>query len=130
MAAPYVLGAIAAFLSIRREFVGQPEKVKHIFLDSATIWGREKYFQGHGLVDLMRAIQSIQKPRPRFMFRAPANSLIGCVFSTEVPSLIDWPGCAFLVAAKASIAFTPWCALRCARIVRRVAARALCYSNF
>jgi serine protease AprX len=59
MAAPHVSGAIAAFLSIREEFVGQPERVKRILLDSATDLGRERYFQGHGLVDLMRAIQSV-----------------------------------------------------------------------
>jgi subtilisin family serine protease len=59
MAAPHVSGAIAAFLSIRREFLGRPEEVKKIFLDSATPLGREKYFEGHGLVDLMRAIQSV-----------------------------------------------------------------------
>lgn len=59
MAAPHVSGAIAAFLSIRREFIGRPEQVKRIFLQSATSLGRERYFQGHGLVDLMRAIQSI-----------------------------------------------------------------------
>jgi serine protease AprX len=59
MAAPHVSGAIAAFLSIRREFIGQPEQVKRIFLESATSLGRERYFQGHGLVDLMRAIQSV-----------------------------------------------------------------------
>jgi serine protease AprX len=59
MAAPHVSGAVAALLSIRREFVGEPERVKRILLDSATDLGRERYFQGHGLVDLMRAIQSI-----------------------------------------------------------------------
>ncbi|MEM8931897.1 MAG: S8 family peptidase [Acidobacteriota bacterium] len=59
MAAPHVSGAIAAFLSIRREFIGRPERVKEIFLASATDLGRERYFQGHGLIDLMRAIQSI-----------------------------------------------------------------------
>src|SRR5688572_16642313 len=59
MAAPHVSGVIAAFLSIRREFIGQPEKVKEIFLSTATDLDREKYFQGHGLVDLMRAIQSV-----------------------------------------------------------------------
>lgn len=59
MAAPHVSGAIAAFLSIRREFVGRPDRVKEIFLQTATDLGRERYFQGHGLVDLMRAIQSI-----------------------------------------------------------------------
>lgn len=59
MAAAHVSGVIAAFLSIRPEFIGQPERVKQIFLGSASDLGRERYLQGHGLVDLMRAIQSI-----------------------------------------------------------------------
>jgi len=59
MAAPHVSGAIAAFLSIRREFIGKPLEVKRIFLESATPLGRDRYFEGHGLVDLMRAIQLI-----------------------------------------------------------------------
>jgi serine protease AprX len=59
MAAPHVSGAVADFLSIRREFIGRPDDVKKIFLESATSLGRERYFQGYGLVDLMRAIQSI-----------------------------------------------------------------------
>ena len=36
MAAPHVSGVIAAFLSVRREFIGQPENVKKIFLSTAT----------------------------------------------------------------------------------------------
>jgi serine protease AprX len=59
MAAPHVSGVVANFLSIRREFIGQPDEVKRIFLESATSLGRERYFEGHGLVDLMRAIQSV-----------------------------------------------------------------------
>ncbi len=59
MAAPHVSGAIAAFLSVRREFIGQPQRVKEIFLSSATDLGRDRYFQGSGLVDLMRAMQSL-----------------------------------------------------------------------
>jgi serine protease AprX len=59
MAAPHVSGVIAAFLSIRREYIGNPEKVKELFLSTATDLGRNCYFQGRGLVDLMRAIQSI-----------------------------------------------------------------------
>jgi subtilisin family serine protease len=59
MAAPHVSGVIAAFLSVRREFIGQPEAVKNIFLSSATDLNRDRYFQGRGLVDLMRAIQSV-----------------------------------------------------------------------
>jgi serine protease AprX len=59
MAAPHVSGAIAAFLSVREEFVDQPERIKQIFLDSATSLGRIESFQGHGLIDLMRALQSV-----------------------------------------------------------------------
>lgn len=59
MAAPHVSGVIAAFLSIRGEYIGQPEKVKEIFLATATDLNRDRSFQGSGLVDLMRAIQSV-----------------------------------------------------------------------
>lgn len=59
MAAPHVSGAIAAFLSARNEFIGQPQRVKEIFTQSATDLGRDRYFQGHGMVDVMRAMQSI-----------------------------------------------------------------------
>ena len=59
MAAPHVSGAIAAFLSIRREFILRPEAIKQIFMESATSLKREKYFEGSGLIDLMRAIQSV-----------------------------------------------------------------------
>jgi subtilisin family serine protease len=59
MAAPHVSGAIAAFLSIRREFIGKPLEVKRISLSTASPLGRERYFEGHGLIDLIRAIQSI-----------------------------------------------------------------------
>ncbi len=59
MAAPHVSGVIAAFLSVRREFIGQPEKVKDIFVSTATDLKRDRYFQGSGLVDLMRALQSV-----------------------------------------------------------------------
>jgi serine protease AprX len=59
MAAPHVSGVIAAFLSVRSEFIGQPEKVKRIFMENATDLKRERYFQGYGLVDLMRSIQAV-----------------------------------------------------------------------
>ena len=59
MAAPHVSGAIAAFLSVRSEFRGEPRMVKEIFLKSAMDLGREKSFQGAGLVDLMKALMSV-----------------------------------------------------------------------
>ena len=59
MAAPHVSGAVAAFLSVRREFVGEPERVKQIFLDNAIDLRRERSFQGAGLLDLMKVLQAV-----------------------------------------------------------------------
>ncbi|MGW5076609.1 S8 family serine peptidase [Rhodococcus sp. NPDC004095] len=59
MAAPHVSGAVAAFLSVRREFIGDPEEVKRVFVESATSLGRDANCQGAGLVDLMRAMQAV-----------------------------------------------------------------------
>ncbi len=59
MAAPHVSGVMAGFLSIRAEYIGYPEKVKKIFVSTATDLNRDRSFQGSGLVDLMRAIQSV-----------------------------------------------------------------------
>ena len=59
MAAPHVSGVIAAFLSVRQEFIGKAERVKDIFVSNATDLRRDRYVQGAGLVDLMRAIQSV-----------------------------------------------------------------------
>lgn len=58
MAAPHVSGAIAAFLSVRTEFIGQPERVKALFLANAIDLGRERAFQGEGLLDLMKVLQA------------------------------------------------------------------------
>lgn len=59
MAAPHVSGAVAAFLSIRSEFRGQPDRIKAILLASATDLKRKRDFQGAGLLDLFRALQSV-----------------------------------------------------------------------
>ncbi|MGA8533643.1 MAG: S8 family peptidase [Candidatus Tumulicola sp.] len=59
MAAPHVSGLIASFLSIRKEYVGQPEVVKALFVGNATDLKRDPTFQGAGLVDIMRAIQAV-----------------------------------------------------------------------
>ena len=59
MAAPHVSGAIAAFLSVKREFIGKPEEVKRVFVAAATSLNREPAWQGAGLVDLLRALQSV-----------------------------------------------------------------------
>jgi len=59
MAAPHVSGAIAAFLSVRPEFKGRPEEIKEMFMRNATSLGRHPFFEGSGLVDLMRVLNSI-----------------------------------------------------------------------
>lgn len=59
MAAPHVSGVIAGILSIRGEFVGLPEDIKGLLVKNATDLGRERSFQGGGLVDMMRTIQAM-----------------------------------------------------------------------
>jgi serine protease AprX len=59
MAAPHVSGAIAAFLSVRSEFIGDPERVKEIFLANTIDLRRERSFQGAGLMDLMKVLQAV-----------------------------------------------------------------------
>ena len=59
MAAPHVSGAAAMLLSRNRELIGQPQRIKSILCASATDLGRERYFQGSGMVDILRALQSI-----------------------------------------------------------------------
>lgn len=58
MSAAHVSGAIAAFLSARTEYIGQPELVKKLFRDTATDLGRHEFYQGAGLIDVMRALSS------------------------------------------------------------------------
>ncbi|MBI5086654.1 MAG: S8 family peptidase [Acidobacteria bacterium] len=57
MAAPHVSGAIAAFLSARREFIGRPQAVKEVLLSTATDLCRHPDFQGRGLINVFRALQ-------------------------------------------------------------------------
>jgi subtilisin family serine protease len=57
-AAPHVSGAAALLLARYPELRGQPLDVKRILCESATDLGREPYFQGYGLVDVLRALQS------------------------------------------------------------------------
>lgn len=59
MAAPYVSGVAAMMLARFSEFIGDPAQVKQILCNSATDLGREPNYQGHGLVDALRALQSI-----------------------------------------------------------------------
>lgn len=59
MAAPHVSGAIAAFLSVRSEFIGEPERVKELFMANTVDLKREPCFQGAGMLDLMKVLQAV-----------------------------------------------------------------------
>jgi subtilisin family serine protease len=59
MAAPHVSGAAALMLARTEELVGDPARVKQILCSSATDLGRERYFQGAGMLDVLRALQSM-----------------------------------------------------------------------
>lgn len=56
MATPHVSGVLAAFLSVRTEFIGEPDKVKAILLDNATGLGRDPYIQGRGMPNLVKML--------------------------------------------------------------------------
>jgi serine protease AprX len=59
MAAPHVSGAAALLMARYRELVGDPDRVKRVLCDSATDLGRERDYQGHGMLDILRALQSV-----------------------------------------------------------------------
>ncbi|HWC27947.1 MAG TPA: S8 family peptidase [Solirubrobacteraceae bacterium] len=59
MAAPHVSGAAALILARHPELIGQPAAIKHVLCATATDLGRERHFQGSGVVDALRAIQSV-----------------------------------------------------------------------
>lgn len=59
MAAPHVSGAAALLLGRHRELMGQPKRIKEILVRSATDLGREPRFQGGGMLDVLRALQSV-----------------------------------------------------------------------
>ena len=59
MAAPHVSGCAALLMARYHELIGEPARIKAILTSTASDLGRESYFQGHGLVDVLRAMQSI-----------------------------------------------------------------------
>jgi serine protease AprX len=59
MAAPHVSGAAAMLMARNAELIGEPRRIKRILCESATDLGRERSFQGHGMLDVLRAFQKI-----------------------------------------------------------------------
>lgn len=58
MAAPHVSGVAAMLMARHTELIAKPDRIKQILCDTSTCLGRENYFQGAGLVDALRALQS------------------------------------------------------------------------
>ena len=58
-AAPHVSGAAALLMSRFGELRSHPDRIRQILCRTATDLGREPYFQGAGMVDVLRALQSI-----------------------------------------------------------------------
>jgi subtilisin family serine protease len=56
MATPHVSGMLAAFLSLRREFIGYPDRVKAILMDGCVDLRRDQYMQGAGLPNLIKML--------------------------------------------------------------------------
>jgi serine protease AprX len=59
MASPHVSGAAAMLMARYSETIGHPRRIKQVLCQSATDLGRERSFQGHGMLDVLRAFQSI-----------------------------------------------------------------------
>lgn len=57
-AAPHVSAAAAMLMARYPELNRNPRRIKQILCESATELGRERTFQGHGLLDVLRALQS------------------------------------------------------------------------
>lgn len=56
MAAPHVSGLLACFLSARREFIGYPDRVKEILVNSCTDLKRDRMHQGAGMPNLVKML--------------------------------------------------------------------------
>lgn len=53
MAAPHVSGIIASYLSLRREFIGEPDRVKATLMNNCMDLRRDQYMQGAGIPNLI-----------------------------------------------------------------------------
>lgn len=59
MAAPHVSAAAAMLMARHSELIGKPQRIKGILCETATDLRRERYFQGAGMLDILRALQSV-----------------------------------------------------------------------
>lgn len=59
MATPHVSAGIAQFLSVKKEFIGHPLEVKRILMETCTDLGRDRNFQGSGMINVLRMIEAV-----------------------------------------------------------------------
>ena len=59
MSAPHVSGAAALLMARHHGLIGNPDRIKSILCETATDLGRTRDLQGHGLVDILRALQAM-----------------------------------------------------------------------
>ncbi len=58
-AAPHVSGAAALLMERNVELIADPARIKKVLCEQATDLGRERYFQGAGMLDILRAMQAV-----------------------------------------------------------------------
>jgi len=58
-ATAHVSGVAAMLIARHRELLAQPQAVKRVLCETATDLGRERYFQGAGMIDALRALQEV-----------------------------------------------------------------------
>jgi hypothetical protein len=46
-------------LSVRTEYKGNPDEVKRLFRQNATSLDRHEFYQGAGMLDLMRVLANV-----------------------------------------------------------------------
>ncbi|MGH9144771.1 MAG: S8 family serine peptidase [Vicinamibacterales bacterium] len=63
-AVAFASGAIAALLSARPDLIGRPLDVKRLLTRTAQDLQRDRYAQGHGAIDLLRALEESRSTTP------------------------------------------------------------------
>ncbi len=59
MAAAHVAGTGALLMACNKGLIGNPDRVKQILRETATDLGKDRNFEGAGMVDVIAALQSI-----------------------------------------------------------------------
>ncbi len=76
IAAAIASGAVAALLSGRPEFIGKPDLLKRRLVETARDLGRRREYQGHGLLDLLKAAQPDNREVPAQLPRREALRVV------------------------------------------------------